>query len=263
MLIVSLLVLAAVFGLLERIAGSVPRKGLFRRERVPDFLWWFFTPLVSRSASTIAVFITVAAITIISGRTHTEDTWFTRTPILFQIVVLLVVSDFLGYFAHRLFHSARFWRFHAIHHSAEDLDWLAAARVHPVNEIGNRLLQVIPLYLLGIRGAALASIVPIFTLYALFVHANIRWDFGPLRYLIASPVYHRWHHTKAAEGRDKNFAGLFPWIDALFGTLYLPRGVQPHDFGVDEEVPRGIAGQLVWPFTSGSPAPASGRRRRS
>ena len=252
-LIAGLLLLALVFAILERVAGSVPRKPLFRRERRTDFLWWFFTPWISRTASTIAIFAAVAVILVVSGRTHTEETWFTRQPIPFQIVALLIISDLLGYAAHRLFHGARLWRYHAIHHSAEDLDWLSATRVHPVNEIGNRLLQVIPLYLLGFRGAALAAVVPIFTFYALFIHANLRWDFGPLRYVIASPVFHRWHHTKAAEGRDKNFAGLFPWIDALFGTMYMPAGRQPVEFGVDDPVPKGLGGQLVWPFRRVTP----------
>jgi sterol desaturase/sphingolipid hydroxylase (fatty acid hydroxylase superfamily) len=67
--------------------------------------------------------------------------------------------------------------------------------------------------------------------------------------VIASPVFHRWHHTAEDEGLDKNFAGLFPAFDALFGTLYLPAGRQPRDFGVrGEAVPETLLGQLAYPF---------------
>ena len=250
-LFIALVVLAIVFGAMERLWRSVPRKPLLRRERLTDFLWWFFTPWVSGTASKIAVAIAVVLLTLlvqaVAGR-EPSHAWFTRQHVSLQVLELLVAADLLGYFAHRLFHGRRLWPFHAIHHSAEDLDWLAATRLHPFNEIGNRLIQVVPLYLLGFRGTALAAVIPFFTLYALFVHANVRWDFGPLRFLIASPAFHRWHHTKAAEGRDKNFAGLFPWIDLLFGTFYLPRDRQPAEFGVDENVPRGILGQLAYPF---------------
>jgi sterol desaturase/sphingolipid hydroxylase (fatty acid hydroxylase superfamily) len=38
------------------------------------------------------------------------------------------------------------------------------------------------------------------------------------RSVIASPRFHRWHHTGEAEARDKNFAGLLPLCDILFGT---------------------------------------------
>ena len=244
-LAVALLVLAAIFTLLERVAWSVPRKPLFRRERRIDFLWWFFTPIVSGTASTVAVFVAIALV----ARLGRSPQWFESQPKWVQILELLVVADFLGYLAHRFFHGRALWRFHAIHHSAEDLDWLSATRVHPVNEIGNRLLQVVPLYLLGFRGDALAALVPILTFWALLVHANLRWDFGPLRYVIASPTFHRWHHTSQEEGLDRNFAGLFPWIDAIFGTLYMPRGRQPERFGVaGERVPDGLLKQLAYPF---------------
>lgn len=243
-LVAALVILSAVFALLERVGRSLPSKPLFRRERLPDFAWWFFTPWVSRIASDVALFVAIAML----ARVAPSPGWFVRQSLALQLVETLVLADLLGYAAHRLFHARRLWPFHAIHHSSAELDWLSAARVHPLNEIGQRLMQVIPLYLLGFRGTALAAVAPLFTLYALFIHANLRWDFGPLRYVIASPAFHRWHHTKAAEGRDKNFAGLFPWIDLAFGTLYLPRNRQAVEFGVDEAIPRGLLGQLAHPF---------------
>ena len=112
--------------------------------------------------------------------------------------------------SHRLFHRRWLWRFHAIHHSSRTVDWLSTARLHPVNDALSRLAQVLPLYRLGFSGVALAAFVPCFTLYALLLHANVGWSFGPLRYLLASPTLHRWHHTTEAEGIDKNSAGLFP-----------------------------------------------------
>jgi sterol desaturase/sphingolipid hydroxylase (fatty acid hydroxylase superfamily) len=242
-LVISLAILAVIFSILERIAGSLPRKPILRRERLTDFTYWFFTPWVSKTVSTLAVFVVLTMI----GPSTTS--WFETQPFLLQLAELLVLADLLGYAAHRLFHGATLWRFHAIHHSSEDLDWLAATRLHPVNEIGTRLMQIVPLYLLGFRGKPLAALVPVLTFYALFIHANLRWDFGPLRYVIASPVFHRWHHTSEEEGLDRNFAGMFPWIDALFGTLYMPRGVQPQRFGVTgERVPATLLAQLAYPF---------------
>lgn len=65
----------------------------------------------------------------------------------------------------------------------------------------------------------------------------------------ATPAFHRWHHATEEEGLDKNFAGLFPWIDMMFGTFHLPRGRRAEKFGVAEEVPRDLLGQLAYPFT--------------
>lgn len=245
-LIIALVALSLIFSVLERIGSALPRKPLFRRERALDFVYWFFTPWVSRTAAGIAVFLVIASI---ATRSSPSPAWFSSQPASLQFIELLVAADFLGYGSHRLFHSRWLWKFHAIHHSSEDVDWLAATRLHPVNEIVTRVAQVIPLYLLGVRGTPLAAVAPVLAFYAIFLHANLRWDFGPFRYVIASPAFHRWHHTSQDEGLDRNFAGLFPWIDLLFGTFYMPRGVQPQRFGVaGESIPTTLLGQLAYPF---------------
>lgn len=254
--LIALGLVGLVFALLERVAGALPVKSVFRRQRLVDFAYWFFTPWVSKTAGTAAVFLTIAALAA-----QPSSHWFEAQPFPVQLLELLVISDLLGYASHRLFHGRMLWKFHAIHHSAEDVDWLSAARLHPVNEIGSRLMQIVPMYLLGFRGAPLAAAVPVLSFYAILLHANLKWDFGPLRYVIASPAFHRWHHTSEQEGLDRNFAGLFPWIDALFGTLYLPRDRQPERFGViGERVPASLFGQLLYPFRRATSAAADGPR---
>ena len=121
-----------------------------------------------------------------------------------------------------------------------------------------------PLYWIGFDGRALAAFVPLLTLYALVLHANVGWTYGPLRFVVASPVFHRWHHTSEEEGLDKNFAGLFPFFDMLFGTFYMPPGREPSRFGVlRDEVPRGLVGQLVYPFRQTCPRPSSATNQSS
>ena len=96
-----------------------------------------------------------------------------------------------------------------------------------------------------------AAYAPFLTFHALLLHANVGWTFGPLRYVVSSPAFHRWHHTTEAEGLDKNFAGLFPFIDLAFGTFYMPPGRQPERFGiVNDDVPAGLFRQLAYPFRS-------------
>ena len=141
------------------------------------------------------------------------------------------------------------WPFHAIHHSSTTVDWLSSVRLHPVNDVVARVVQVLPLYWMGFNGAALAAFVPFPTIYALLLHANVDWSYGRLRFVVASPMFHRWHHTSEEEGLDTNFAGLFPFIDLAFGTFYMPRGQRPERFGVTgEAVPDGLLAQLAYPF---------------
>jgi sterol desaturase/sphingolipid hydroxylase (fatty acid hydroxylase superfamily) len=170
-----------------------------------------------------------------------------RQSPLMQAAQLIVVIDFIGYWLHRAFHGNKLWSFHAIHHSSVELDWLAAARVHPVNDIVNKSLQAMIIIGLGYAPVLLAGALPFFTAYAIFLHANVSWDFGPLRAVLASPRFHRWHHTAEEEGRNKNFAGLLPLWDILFGTYFMP-AEQPTQFGVLDPVPTDLFGQIRWPF---------------
>ena len=95
---------------------------------------------------------------------------------------------------------------------------------------------------------AVAGIAPVLTLMAILVHANLDWDWGPLRAVVASPRFHRWHHTDEANARDKNFAGLLPLWDILFGTYYMPKDRVPEQFGTASAVPAGLVGQMLYPF---------------
>jgi sterol desaturase/sphingolipid hydroxylase (fatty acid hydroxylase superfamily) len=119
--------------------------------------------------------------------------------------------------------------------------------VHPANDLVAKIVPAVLAVGLGFAPAILAGALPFFALYAILLHANVDWDFGPLRSVIASPRFHRWHHTGEAEGRDKNFAGLLPLWDVLFGTYYMPARA-PERFGVAEPVPGTLWGQLLWPF---------------
>src|SRR5688572_32092692 len=51
-----------------------------------------------------------------------------------------------------------------------------------------------------------------------------RSDPAPLRWILATPRFHHWHHAAETEAMDKNFAVHLPLIDRLFGTAYLPEG---------------------------------------
>jgi sterol desaturase/sphingolipid hydroxylase (fatty acid hydroxylase superfamily) len=254
-LAVALVVLGLGFGVVEWRWPAVAQRR-WRSGMVTDLIYWFFTPLVSRVLAVVAVVVVAVAIAAAAGvpldaRHVTEfarrSRWFGELPVAVQALLVLAIGDFLGYWMHRAFHRGRLWRFHAIHHSSRELDWLSATRLHPVNDIAQRALQAIPLIALGFDARVVAAFVPLVALYAIMLHANVRWTFGPLRYVIASPAFHRWHHTSEDAGLDKNFAGLFPIWDLVFGTYYLPAH-QPTRFGVADPVPEGIAGQLVWPF---------------
>ena len=85
------------------------------------------------------------------------------------------------------------------------------------------------------------------TLWGFFIHANVRWRFGWLEWLISTPGFHHWHHTND-EHVNKNYASMLPWMDKLFGTWYMPKQQWPTKYGTDTPMATSLAGQLLQPL---------------
>jgi sterol desaturase/sphingolipid hydroxylase (fatty acid hydroxylase superfamily) len=258
-LTVAFFVLTIVFWPLEGFCPAVPGQPRWRRDTPTDLVYWFFTPLVTGAVSRLALLVALLPVAVAMGVSLDKEHFRAfvegggRGPLWIQAALVLFLGDLIGYWSHRLFHGRRLWRFHSIHHSSKQVDWLSSVRLHPVNDVVSRVLQVVPFFFIGVRPAILAAYLPFLTLHAILLHANVSWTFGPLRYLVSSPAFHRWHHTSEAEGLGKNFAGLFPFIDLAFGTFYMPRGREPQAFGIlGEEVPGSFLAQLAYPFRSPS-----------
>jgi sterol desaturase/sphingolipid hydroxylase (fatty acid hydroxylase superfamily) len=173
---------------------------------------------------------------------------FTALPIWAQVLVAVVAGDVCVYWFHRACH--RFdvlWRFHAVHHSVEHLDWLAAHREHPLDGLFTQLFQNLPALLLGLRMDVLAPLVVFRNAWAIFIHSNVRVPLGPLGLLFGDPALHHWHHARV-ERTTHNFANLAPWLDVIFGTHHRPEGEETYPLGLPEPWPEGYLAQLVRPF---------------
>ncbi|NVJ84841.1 MAG: sterol desaturase family protein [Algoriphagus sp.] len=167
-----------------------------------------------------------------------------------QLFLALLITDLFQWTIHFLFHKIPIlWRFHAIHHSIKDIDWLAGSRIHIVDLIVVRSFTFIPIYVLGFSNAVFLTYLVWVSIQAVLAHSNTRLNFGFLKYILVTPQYHHWHHSANPEYYDKNFAIHFPFIDMIFGT-YLDKGEEwPIETGLgDTEVPKGILKQTIHPF---------------
>lgn len=248
--------LGIVFALLTHWSACNPGYAWWRkRELVTDILYWFLIPLAARFVRIGLMVMGAAMLFDIHGSealiSFYDDGFgpLARLPLWAQALTFLVVSDFLTYWIHRGFHGVNLWKYHAVHHSSEDLDWISAARFHPVNIFLGTVLVDVGLLLAGISPNVMLWVGPFTTATSAMVHANLNWTFGPFKYVLASPVFHRWHHTAADRGGSSNFAGTFPVWDLLFGTFYMPEKALPDAYGIDDEsFPEGFGGQMLYPF---------------
>jgi sterol desaturase/sphingolipid hydroxylase (fatty acid hydroxylase superfamily) len=160
----------------------------------------------------------------------------------------VVLGDVLVYWFHRACHQFDFlWRFHAVHHSAEHLDWLAAHREHPLDGITTQLCQNLPALVLGLRIEWLAALIVLRSAWGIFIHSNVRLPLGPLALVLGAPELHHFHHARVARTAH-NFANLAPWLDVVFGTYHRPEGEETYPLGLDGPWPRGYFAQLIRPL---------------
>ena len=129
------------------------------------------------------------------------------------------------------------------------MDWLAGSRMHVVEVLLMRATTTLPMYIMGFGEPALYAYIFFVYLLSVFIHANIRINFGVLGYLIATPRFHHWHHGIEQEAIDVNFAIHFPVIDMVFGTFHMPGERWPEGYGVGgHPVPKGFVRQFFYPF---------------
>ena len=171
-------------------------------------------------------------------------------PFVAELLLAMVMADLFQYAAHRMFHANRFlWRFHAVHHSIETVDWVAGSRLHIVDILVTRAFSYMPLYFLGLSVEVFYAYVVIVALQATMAHANTRITFGWVKYLLVTPQFHQWHHSDDPAHYDQNFAIHFPFIDRVFGTYHLPGDRWPERTGLDDvSFPKGYLRQFLYPF---------------
>lgn len=247
--LLNLIVFSALFIPLEQLFPKRSEQPILRPSWRTDLTYFFFSAVLVQLTTIMTlkpamVFFSWAVNAQIQG-------WVGSLPSILQFLGILVVADLTQYWIHRLFHSVPvLWRFHAVHHSAESMDWLAGARLHLVDIAVTRGISYIPIYLLGFAEAPVFAYIAFVSVHATFIHSNLRFEFGLLRWLMATPQFHHWHHCADESLVDKNFAVHLPVLDRLFGTYYLPKGVWPTSYGVIGGVTssKGYLGQLIQPF---------------
>jgi sterol desaturase/sphingolipid hydroxylase (fatty acid hydroxylase superfamily) len=230
---INLAVLAAIFVPLERTFPARTQR-ILRADLVVDACFFLGQYLVT----------TTAILAVLRWLHPLHGHLLSRAQPALQVVVAVLAGDFVVYWFHRACH--RFdllWRFHAVHHTSEELDWVAAHREHPFDGIATATCMNLPAIVLGVSSEHLAGIAVFRACWAIFVHSNVRVPLGPLKWIFGAPELHHWHHAR--ESRH-NFANLAPYLDLLFGTHHHPAR-DDYRLGIDRPSPKSYLALLSWP----------------
>ena len=221
---------------------------IFRAEYREDLFYY----LVSSMLVQILTFLTFLPANMLKATLPLAGVraWVGALPLVVQFFAIMLLTDLVQYVVHRSFHRyPRLWRFHAVHHSARSMDWIAGARMHFIEILILRSTTVIPMFVLGFHESAINAYVFAVYLSSTFIHSNVNWRFPVVEQIFVTPRFHHWHHGIEPEAIDVNFAVHFTIFDKLFGTHFLPENRWPAGYGIEgHPVPKGYLKQLKYPF---------------
>jgi sterol desaturase/sphingolipid hydroxylase (fatty acid hydroxylase superfamily) len=253
--ILDLLASAAVFIALEKIVPHDRTQPILRPDFWHDGRYFIFNHL----AIGIFLFVSVRLVPSLFSWSINADlqAWFRSLPGVVQFGVILVTADLMEYLSHRAMHEVpALWRFHAVHHSVEHMDWMAGSRLHFLEPLVTRTLVMLPAFVLGAGDTPLLCYIVWAGFQAGLVHSNFGLDFGPLKHVVVTPLFHHWHHGSDKDAIDINYAAHLPLLDRLFGTYHMPTDRWPTAYGVvGDPLPKGMWRQFLYPFQRKAPPP--------
>lgn len=247
-LILALLGSAILFISLEKLLPKYKDQVILRKEWGLDLFYFSFNHL---AISAIIIYGNYHASHFEWAVSDSLQQSIQTMPSWVQFITILVCADFVLYWEHRLYHETKlFWPIHAVHHSVENMDWLAGSRGHFMQVFSERALVMIPLYLLGASPEALNAYVVFAALQAVLIHCNTRLPFGTLKAIFVTPQYHHWHHSSEKPAIDTNYAAHLTLFDWMFRTMHFPKQHWPAEYGTTKKLPVSFWGQLTYPVRS-------------
>ncbi|MFZ6719747.1 sterol desaturase family protein [Undibacterium sp. Ji49W] len=248
--ILDLLGSTIIFVAIEKIFPLYKGQLIFRREWQTDMVHFAVNHFIVGLA---LLTVNFAIHKLFGWMAHDSVRAFVQSIYFFpQLLLCILAADMVQYWTHRAYHEIPFlWRFHAVHHSAKTMDWLAGSRQHILELIVTRVGVLGALYVLGFDKTVMDWYIIVVGFQAVFNHANVHLPWGPIKYVIVTPDFHHWHHSSDDVAIDKNYAAHYAFLDHIFGTAIKGQTGFPEKYGVQGDyMPDGFVKQLMFPFRS-------------
>jgi sterol desaturase/sphingolipid hydroxylase (fatty acid hydroxylase superfamily) len=192
-----------------------------------------------------------------SGLSHLDfagglAVWPGTSPMVAQVLLVVVLGDLLEYWYHRLAHTvAWLWSLHAVHHMPVRLHAIKGPRHHVFYYLGRGVCVWTPLVLIGVPPALVTWQFVAVVLAGTLAHANVGFRIPAVMHrILVTPDFHRLHHAADARLGHSNYATVFPIWDVLFGTRTDPLVTEVRQLGIaGDPIPHRLVNELLSPLT--------------
>lgn len=189
----------------------------------------------------------------LSGYLTIYNLWPEHWPLVFQLILAVLVADIGITLTHYASHHSSFlWRLHGVHHSVTRMYGFNGLMKHPLHQMIETGVGVLPLILIGVSKDVLALLIVAGVIQLLLQHSNVNYSSGPLKHFLATNQIHRFHHLSSAKEGNVNFGFFTTLVDRLLGTTYYDehKRIGVEDLGIETEpnFPQSYLQQLLHPF---------------
>ena len=149
------------------------------------------------------------------------DVWPHHWPVLVQLGMVFLASEFIWYWVHRAEHRwGIVWRLsgHGAHHSFKHLGAINFGANHPFE----MFLLVLPAALVELFfgvGVAAAGSAVLTTTQASIAHTNLKMNSRGIGWVLTTNNYHIRHHSTVLEESNTNYGCSAILWDRVFGTF--------------------------------------------
>lgn len=134
-------------------------------------------------------------------------------------ILLLLATDFVWYWYHRLGHEINlFWGAHIVHHQSEEFNYTVSARITTLQAIVRNVFWCL-LPWAGFHPAMVIAILVVHGTYSFFTHTQVIGKLGWIEKILITPSHHGVHHASNEKYINKNYGDIFVFWDKLFGTF--------------------------------------------
>ncbi len=174
---------------------------------------------------------------------------------IFLILGLLILDFISSWLIHYIEHHVKWmWRFHAVHHSDQNIDTTSGNRHHPGESILRFLFTILAVAIVGAPMWMVFLYQTLSVVMTQFNHSNIELPQlldRILSMVIVTPNMHHVHHHYRMPYSDMNYGNIFSFWDRLLGT-FIEVDNRKLKYGLDTHMEfkehRTVLGMLRAPF---------------